>query len=118
MFYKLMNNDIVMDLLKEIHYIRYLPKSKRWVLTDSFSAQGVMGSDYETIYYLEDKANTAEEKHIKVRVEKINEKEYYRLAEEVALRKKENENLYNEISNLKNQLDQQNILLQQILAKL
>lgn len=118
MFYKLMNNDIVVDLLKEIRYVRYLPKAKRWVMTDFLSAHGVMGSDYETIYYLEGRANAANGNNTRVHIETIDESEYFRLAEEIALRKKENEALYNEINNLKAQLNEQNSLLQQILAKL
>ena len=118
MFYKLMSNDIVIDLLKEVRYVRYLPKAKRWIMTDPSSAHGVMGSDYETIYYLEDRISTKDSNNIQVHVETISENEYYRLAEVIILRKKENEALYNEINNLKAQLNEQNTLLQQILSKL
>jgi len=45
MYYKLMNNDIVIDILRKVCYVRYLSKSKRWVITDPQSAHGVRGSD-------------------------------------------------------------------------
>lgn len=118
MFYKLMNNDFVVDLLREVCYVRYLPKSKRWVVTDQQSAHGVRGSNQNTIYLLEGRVCAYEEELVPVRIEIISEEEYTRLANEVALRAKENESLRNELQDLRAQLNEQNNLLQQILAKL
>lgn len=118
MFYKLMNNDIVADLLRKVCYVRFLPKSKRWVITDSQSAHGVMGSDQNTIYLLEDRNCAYEEPLTRVRVEEISEEEYTRFANEMALRKKENEELANKIDSLEEKLAQQTALLEALLAKL
>lgn len=52
MFYKIMYNNMVIDLLTEISWVRYLPNSKRLVVTDSQSANGIMGSDHNTVYHL------------------------------------------------------------------
>lgn len=52
MFYKIMHNNMVIDLLTEISWVRYLPNSKRLVVTDSQSANGIMGSDHNTVYHL------------------------------------------------------------------
>lgn len=118
MFYKLMNNDIVTDLLRKVCYVRYLPQSKRWVNTDAQSAHGVLGSDENTVYLLEGRSCAYEGQLIRVRLESITEEEYFVFANEIALRKKENAALYEEIDSLKAQLNEQNLLLQQILAKL
>lgn len=50
--YKLMNGDLVIDILRKVRYVRYLPRSKRWVGTDGLSANGVMSSDGSRIYLL------------------------------------------------------------------
>lgn len=118
MFYKVMNNDIVMDLLREVHYVRFLPKSKRWVLTDPQSAQGIMGSDCETIYYLEGRSTTNETEGIKVVLEEITKEEYDNLAITIAAQRRETTALQKRIDSLENQIKEQNLLLEQILAKL
>lgn len=118
MFYKIINNDMVVDLLQKINYVRYLPKSKRWIITDSQSAHGIMGSDQNTIYLLQGRSCPYEEQLIKVFIEAITEEEYMRFANEAALRKKENEKLVNRINSLEEQIAQQTILLEALLAKL
>lgn len=118
MFYKLMNNDIVVDLLRKVCYVRYLPKSKRWVITDPQSAHGVMGSDNNTIYLLDGRSCAYEGALTRVLVEEISEEEYMKFANEIALRAKEKEELNRKIESLEETLANQNALLQQILAKL
>lgn len=51
------------------------------------------------------------EQLIRVRLESITEEEYFVFANEIALRKKENMALYEEIDSLKAQLSEQNLLL-------
>lgn len=116
--YKLIYNNMVVDLLKKLQYVRYMKNSKRWISTDSQSAHGVMGSDQNTIYLLEGRFCPCEGSFTKINIEEITEEEYIRLANEIALRAKENEELRNEISSLKEQLQNQNELLLQILSKL
>ena len=118
MFYKLMNNDFVVDLLRKICYVRYLSKSKRWVVTDPQSAHGIRGSNQDTIYLLEGRICGYEGDLTRVRVEKISEEEYSRLANEVALRTKEKEELINRIDSLEEALARQTALLEAVLAKL
>lgn len=118
MFYKLMNNDILVDLLREIHYVRYLPKSKRWVNTDALSANGIMNMDGSKIYHIKDKSIAYPETITSVSIHKIDEKEYEMLATQYAAQRKENEELHQEIDSLRSRINEQNNLLQQILAKL
>ena len=118
MYYKLMNNDMVVDLLQEIHYVRYLPNSKRWINTDILSANGILSGDGEKVYKLNGKSCAYPEELVSVRLVKIEEAEYNTLAAQLMISQKENQSLREEINALKKQLNEQNSLLQQILAKL
>lgn len=118
MYYKLMNNNMVKDILSKVCYVRYLPKSKRWVITDPQSAHGVRSSDQNTIYLLEGRTCPYEGKLDMVRLEEISEKEYLYYADEIALRAKEKEELVNRINSLEAALAKQTSLLEAVLAKL
>lgn len=118
MFYKLMNGEIVVDLLRNAQYVRYLPRAKRWVNTDALSANGVLGGDGDTVYHLYGRACSCPENLIKVRPVPIEESEFLALKSQMAASQAENKVLRQEIDALKAQLDEQNLLLQQILAKL
>lgn len=118
MFYKVIHNNMLVDLLTDVQWIRYLPRQKRIVVTDRQSANGVMGSDHNTIYHLVGKSNPFEAELKSVEVIQISEAEYSRLSTEFAIAKQENANLRSEMDVLKQQLGEQNVLLAQILAKL
>lgn len=118
MFYKLMNGEIVVDLLRDAQYVRYLPRAKRWVNTDALSANGILGGDGDTVYHLYGRACTCPDNLIKVRPIQIEESEFLALKSQMAASQAENKVLRQEIDALKMQLNEQNNLLQQILAKL
>ena len=116
--YKAMKNDIVVDILKDLYYVRYLPKAKRWVGTDAQSAHGIMSSDKSVIYHMAGRAHTCPDHIETIDLVEIDQREYDELAETFAVHRKETEDLRNEIGVLKNQLEEQNSLLQAILSKL
>lgn len=116
--YKIMYNNMVIDLAKKLHYVRYLKNSKRWIGTDSQSAHGIMGSDGNTVYHLQGRKCICPEELKIVEVYEISDEEYVALEAQSAIQRKENEELRNEIKDLREQLNEQNSLLQQILAKL
>ena len=116
--YKVLHNNMLVDLLTEVEYIRYLPKQKRIMMTDSQSANGVMGSDHNTIYHLCGKPNTFETELKSVEVVRISEEEFGRLSTEFAIAKQENIDLRNKMATLEERLNNQTSLLEQILAKL
>ena len=118
MFYKLMDGEIVVDLLREIQYVRYLPRSKRWINTDEQSANGILSSNGDTIYHLYGRTCACPDVLTKVRLVKIEELEYLTLKNQVAAANSEAKKLRQEIDGLKQQLNEQNNLLQQILSKL
>ena len=101
MFYKLMNGDIVVDLVKKIHYVRYLPKSKRWVNTDSQSANGVMNGAGTSIYHLAGRACLCPDELTEVMIVEIKEEEYNALAHNMGLIQQENAALRQEVNSLK-----------------
>ena len=51
--YKVICNNIVIDILKTIRYMRYLPKAKRAVLTDRTSANCILASDNKEKYHIQ-----------------------------------------------------------------
>lgn len=118
MYYKLTQGDIVVDLLRQLRYVRYLPKSARWVGTDSQSAHGVMSSNGDKIYHLYGHPLPALDNLESAQLMVIEEAEYNMLASQFALQRKENEDLRNEIDVLRQQIQEQNSLLHAILEKL
>lgn len=118
MFYKLMNGEIVVDLLRDAQYVRYLPRAKRWVNTDILSANGILGGNGDVVYHLQGRACSCPENLIKVQPIQIEESEFLALKSQMTASQAKNKALQQEIDALKMQLDEQNNLLQQILAKL
>lgn len=118
MFYKVMWNNMVIDLLTEICYIRFLPIQKRPVITDKYSANGIMGSDKDTIYHLYGTPNTFETELKTVTVEPISKEEYETLQTQVAYQRTQQEELQNRVSALEELVNKQNSLLEQLLIKL
>ena len=118
MFFKVLHNNMLIDLLTGIEYVRYLPKQKRLVMTDSQSANGIMGSDHNTVYHLFGKPNTFDQSVRTVEVYEISEEEFGRLSLEFSVAREENASLHAEVKRLRQQLSNQSIMLDMILAKL
>lgn len=116
--YKLMYNNMVVDLLKKLQYVRYMKNSKRWIGTDSQSAHGVMGSDNNTVYHLQGRKCPCAQELKTVEIYEIGPEEYEALSIQFSIQHQENESLRNELKDLRKQINEQNNLLQQILAKL
>lgn len=118
-FYKITNNNMVVDIFKEQpRYIRYLTNSKRAIAVQKNAANGVMGSDKNTIYHLEGTINNFPDEKITVTVTEIGAEEYNALATQFAIQAKENANLRKRLANVEEQLSTTNDLLTQLLAKL
>ena len=118
MFYKLMNGDVVIDLIREPNYVRYLPKARRWINTDGQSANGVLSANGEIIYHLQGRACACPDNLLQLLPIAIKEEEYNVLLSQLSATRANNQVLQQEIDSLRHQLNQQNSLLQQILAKL
>lgn len=77
--YKVIFNNLVIDIMEKPRYTRFLPKSQRVVGTDRLAATGIMSSNSEEIYHLEGKTNNYPEKLKTVQLIKIEKEEFERL---------------------------------------
>lgn len=51
MFYKVIKNNKVIDVLDRLIYLKYLPKRKIMVLCDENEAQAILSSDQNTVWH-------------------------------------------------------------------
>lgn len=77
--YKIIFNNLVIDVMEKPRYTRFLPKSQRIVGTDRLAATGIMSSNGEEVYHLEGKTNNYPEKLKTVQLIKIEKEEFERL---------------------------------------
>ena len=118
MYYKVISNNMVVDLLTELKFVRQLPNSTRCILTDKYSANGIVGSDNNIIYHLQNTDDTFSEGTTTVTYEVISEDTYRALAATAAQSKQQNIELQNRVSSLEELVEKQNTLLETLLAKL
>ena len=80
--YKLVSNGLIVDVVKKLRYVKYIPELKKITLTSYSSAHGVCGSDNKTFYALSHN-NVPKEKSYWKRVEcvEIDYEEYKSLKE-------------------------------------
>ena len=77
--YKVVFNNLIIDIMEKPRYVRFLPKSRRIVGTDRLAATGIMSSNGEEVYHLEGKTNNYPEKLKTVQLIKIEKEEFERL---------------------------------------
>ena len=77
--YKIIFNNLIIDVMEKPRYTRFLPKSQRVVGTDRLAATGIMSSNGEEVYHLEGKTNNYPEKLKTVQLIKIEKEEFERL---------------------------------------
>ena len=51
MFYKVIKDNKVIDVLDHLTYLKWQPKHKIWILSDINEAQAILGSDGNTIWH-------------------------------------------------------------------
>ena len=79
MFYKVIYNNKVIDVLDKLVYLRYRVKHDRMVLCKEDKAQAILSSDQEHIWHVEGFYNIPVDRYETVRIEKIDEFEYRQL---------------------------------------
>lgn len=78
--YKLIIDNIVVDVVKKLRYVRYIPELNKVVVTTAAAAHGICGSDNKTFYALPKVAIPQEKSCWKVATPiKISNKEYEQL---------------------------------------
>lgn len=79
MFYKVIYNNKVIDVLNELVFLKYQEKHNRMLFCDENEAQAIFSSDRKTIWHEETLYNLPIDGYDTVRVEEIDEYEYNRL---------------------------------------
>ena len=115
---KIIYNNMIIDVVNQEKYVRYLPKLQRVINSEKQIANGIMGSDNNTIYHLRGTINNFPYELKSVNVQRIDKKEYEKLTTQLMLEKSQESDLRQEVDGLKAMIKEQNSLIQQLLAKL
>ena len=116
--YKLISNNMIVDILESACYVRHLPNQSRLIVTDRQSANGIMGSDKDTFFHLEGTVNTFDGEVETVKVVEIDNDEYDKLHAEFVFQSKKQATLENEVSELKAMVEKQNTILAKLVDRL
>ena len=79
MYYKVLKDNKVIDVLDNLIYLKWQPKHKTMILTDENDAQAILSSDNNTIWHEETLYRIPVSGYDTVRVEPIDEFEYKQL---------------------------------------
>ena len=79
MFYKVLKDGKVIDVLDKLVYLKYQPKHKIMVLCEEDDAQAILSSDNNTIWHEETLYKIPVEGYESVRLEQIDKFEYEQL---------------------------------------
>lgn len=80
MYWKVIKNNKVIDVLDNLIYLKYQPKHNIMVLTDENEAQAILSSDNNTIWHEETLYNIPVNGYDTVKIEEIDEHEYKQLS--------------------------------------
>ena len=114
---KIIYNNLIIDVCKKANYVRFLPNSKRFVRSTKELANGIIGSDDNTIYHLKNTSYNFLNELKTVNVIEISEEEYTRLTTE-KIYEDNSGAIQEEVNDLKKLVLQQNELITQLLNKL
>lgn len=79
MYYKVIKNNKVIDVLDQLIYLKYQPKHNIMVLCDENDAQAILSSDSNTIWHEKTLYKIPVDGYDEVTVEEIDEYEYKQL---------------------------------------
>lgn len=115
---KIIYNNMIIDVTQQDKYVRYLPKTQRYVMSDKQTANAILGSDNDTIYHLQGTDFNFPIEVKTVSAVQIGLEEYDKLSTELMFQNQQTQDLRNEVNDLKTLVNKQNDLLMQLLAKL
>lgn len=113
---KILYNNILIDYCKDERYLKYSPAQDRFTEVKRYCANAILGSDGNTVYHLEGTAYNFKEEKKTVRVVKINEAEYRKIATQFFAQQLKETALTEEIQDLKKLVNQQSQLIQSLLG--
>ena len=85
MFYKVLKNGKVIDVLNNIFYVKYQLKHNILLNCEEFEAEGILSSDNNTAYHLSNLNPFPVDIYDTVCLESINEHEYERLKKQYCM---------------------------------
>ena len=116
---KIIYNNLVIDLCIQERYLKYLPHQQRFIEVKKYMANAVLGSDNNTVYHLVGTPYTFPNEIKTVQTYEITQEEFDKLQAATLLQNsKETIDLKKEVDSLKDLVNQQNTLIQQLLEKL
>jgi hypothetical protein len=79
MYYKVIKNNKVIDVLDHLTYLKWQPKNKIMLLSDVNEAQAILSSDNNTIWHVEGFYDLPVDGYDTVKIQVIDQYEYKRL---------------------------------------
>lgn len=79
MYYKVLKDDKVIDVLDKLVFLKYQPKHNRMLLCEPYEAQAVLSSDKNTIWHESTLAPIPVDGYDTVTIKKIDKYEYKQL---------------------------------------
>mgnify|MGYP003291486422 CR=1 FL=1 len=79
MYYKVLKNNRVIDVLDHLVYLKWQDKHQIMILTDEIDAQAILSSDNKHIWHVEGMYDIPVDGYDTVQIEEINEYEYRQL---------------------------------------
>lgn len=79
MFYKVIKNNKVIDVLNSLIYLKWQPKHKIWILSDENEAQAILSSDNNTVWHEKTLYNVPIDGYETVEIFEIDKFEYDQL---------------------------------------
>lgn len=98
--YKIIENNQIIDVVKDIKFVKYLPRSGRMISVDERQANGCLSSNENEVYHIFGKPNTFDQPKRTVKYITIDEQEYNELTTQL----KENQELVNRVHYLEQKL--------------
>lgn len=98
--YKIMENNQIIDVIKDIKFVKYLPRSKRMISVDERQANGCLSSDENEVYHIYGRPYLFSEPKRTIKYVAIDEEEYLTLTTQM----QKNQELVNRIYYLEQKL--------------
>lgn len=116
---KIVYNNVIIDMCSQERYLKYLEAQGRFIEVKKYVANAILGSDGNTVYHLRGKRYNFPNEIKTVDAITITEEEAANISATSLLQNSQvDDSLRNEVSELRDMVAQQNLLIQQLLEKL
>lgn len=81
--HKIIENNQIIDVVEDIKFVKFLPKSKRAIAVGEKEANGILSSNNSIIYHISGTPNTFDEEKKEVIYQEIELEEFERLTQQM-----------------------------------